>query len=204
MRNKLGILCILTGILLLCAALSLFLHNQTESNQANLAAQDALNQVVEQMPEQIAPEDLAATLVPPEWLDPEALKMSEVEIDGHSYIGYLSIPSLELNLPILSDWDYEKLKIAPCRYAGTLLGNDLVLMAHDYPKHFGRLHELSEGDQVIFTDMDRITTTYTVVGRDLLVATAVEEMTAGEFDLTLFTCDYSGQNRVTVYCDREK
>ena len=32
--------------------------------------------------------------------------------------------------------------------------------------------------------------------------TAVEEMTSGTFDLTLFTCTYGGRSRITVYCDR--
>ena len=50
--------------------------------------------------------------------------------------------------------------------------------------------------------MDGVVTNYEVVGLDVLVPTAVEEMTAGDFDLTLFTCTYGGQSRVAVYCDR--
>jgi sortase A len=51
--------------------------------------------------------------------------------------------------------------------------------------------------------MDGKITRYKVVGMGVLAPTAVEEMTAGNFDLTLFTCTYSGQNRVTIYCDIE-
>ena len=51
--------------------------------------------------------------------------------------------------------------------------------------------------------MDGVTTRYKVVAMDILEPTAVDVMTAGEFDLTLFTCTYSGQSRVTVYCDKE-
>ena len=43
---------------------------------------------------------------------------------------------------------------------------------------------------------------YEVVGKDVLEPTAVEEMTSGDFDLTLFTCTYGGEFRVTVYCDK--
>ena len=75
-------------------------------------------------------------------------------------------------------------------------------MAHNYASHFGGLSELSEGDNVFFTDMDGIVTMYEVVAQDILDPYAVEEMTSGEFDLTLFTCTYGGQSRVTVYCDR--
>lgn len=130
--------------------------------------------------------------------------MEEVEIDGHRYIGYLSMPTVELELPIMSDWSYEKLTIAPCRYYGTLRGKDLVLLAHNYDRHFGRLNDLKVGDSVYFTEMDGTVTAYKVVARDILDPYAVEEMTAGLYDLTLFTCTYGGQSRVTVYCDMEK
>ena len=125
-----------------------------------------------------------------------------MEIDGYGYIGYLSIPKLELDLPIMSQWDNKRLRIAPCRYVGSVRGEDLVLMAHNYAKHFGRLSQLSQGDMVIFTDMDGVVTQYQVMAQDILAPDAVEEMTAGAFDLTLFTCTYGGRSRVTVYCDK--
>ena len=37
---------------------------------------------------------------------------------------------------------------------------------------------------------------------ETLPAAAVAEMTAGEYPLSLFTCDYSGQARITVRCTR--
>ena len=128
--------------------------------------------------------------------------MTEVEIDGHRYIGYLTLPGLELELPVMADWNYPQLRIAPCRYTGSVRGEDLVLMAHNYARHFGGLSELSEGDSVIFTDMDGHVTLYEVIARDILAPTAVAEMTSGDFDLTLFTCTYGGKSRVTVYCDK--
>jgi sortase A len=139
---------------------------------------------------------------PIDYLDPSAFEMTAVEIDGYAYIGYLSIPKLELELPIMADWDYMRLRIAPCRYTGSVRGEDLVLMAHNYASHFGGLTKLSEGDSVIFTDMDGIVTMYEVVAQDILDPYAVGEMTSGDFDLTLFTCTYGGKSRVTVYCDR--
>ena len=38
--------------------------------------------------------------------------MPEMEINGYRYIGFLSIPDLKLELPIMSTWNYRKLKIA--------------------------------------------------------------------------------------------
>ena len=62
---------------------------------------------------------------------------------------------------------------------------------------------MQTGDDVTFTDMSGVTSHYKVVEVDVLNPMAVEEMTSGEFDLTLFTCTYGGQSRVTVRCMRE-
>lgn len=197
----------LLGTALIFGALSLFIYNQHEAAEAETVSLDLLPQLVEAIAENEDSPTGPATYeqpvgTPVEYLDPGAFEMTEVEIDGYAYIGYLSIPALELELPIMADWDYTRLRIAPCRYTGSVRGEDLVLMAHNYASHFGGLSKLSEGDSVIFTDMDGVTTEYQVVAQDILEPDAVEEMTSGDFDLTLFTCTYGGKSRVTVYCDR--
>ena len=78
----------------------------------------------------------------------------------------------------------------------------MVIMAHNYRSHFGYLKKLSEGSRITFSDMDGAIWEYEVVAFDVLPADAVEEMTAGEYDLTLFTCTYGGGSRVTVYCNK--
>ena len=78
-----------------------------------------------------------------------------------------------------------------------------MIMAHNYRTHFGKIRRMKAGDLVTFTDMDGATHEYQVVALEVLGGTAVEEMTSGEYDLTLFTCTYGGENRVTVRCDRE-
>ena len=205
MRAKAGIVCLIIGAALIFGALSLFLYNQQEAAQAEKAGEDLLPQLREAM--ETGEENTTQMQSPPpgipmEYLDADDFVMTEVEIDGYGYIGYLSIPKLELELPIMGAWDYERLQIAPCRYTGSVRGEDLVLMAHNYASHFGNLSNLSEGDSIVFTDMDGIVTNYQVITQDILDPYAVEEMIAGEFDVTLFTCTYGGQSRVTIYCDR--
>ena len=78
--------------------------------------------------------------------------------------------------------------------------NNMVIAAHDYYSHFGRLKSMSQGDEVIFTDMDGNVFRYEVAALETLSSTAVEEMTSGDWDLTLFTCTVGGQSRVTVRC----
>lgn len=195
------------GAVLIFGALFLFSRNKKDEKEAELAAVNLLPLLLEKIEENNSADGTPKTYQQPistpiDYLDDSAFEMTEVEIDGHAYIGYLSIPALGLDLPIMADWNYGKLQIAPCRYTGSVRGEDLVLMAHNYASHFGRLAALEEGDNVIFTDMDGVVTVYQVVGQDILDPYAVEEMTSGEFDLTLFTCTYGGQSRVTVYCDR--
>ena len=202
MRNKLGVCFLFLGVLLLCCSLSLYLSNKQEDSQAEQVSVEVLPLLIEEIPEEPDPQILAERLAPIEFREPESFEMTEVTIDGYGYIGYLSIPSLELNLPIMGSWDYKRLQIAPCRYHGNIGSEDLVLMAHNYTSHLGRIDELQPGDTVCFTDMDGISTWYQVSVRDLLPPGAVEEMTAGEFDLTLFTCTYGGRSRVTVHCDQ--
>lgn len=201
MRNKLGLCFLFLGILLLCGSLSLYLSNRQEDSRAEQDALEVLPKLIEEIPEEPDPQVLTERLTPVEFLPPESREMREVTIDGYGYIGYLSIPSLDLNLPVMGSWDYTRLQIAPCRYHGSIGGEDLVVMAHNYNSHFGRIDELQPGDMVRFTDMDGISTWYRVTFRDLLPPTAVEEMTSGGADLILFTCTYGGRSRVTVYCD---
>lgn len=186
------------GAVLVLAALSLFLWNQRENNEAGTSAEKILPQVIEQIETPGAGQEPEE----PSYPDPYDPTMTEVEIDGYAYVGYLSIPSLELELPVMSEWDYTRLKIAPCRYAGSTKTDDLVICAHNYTRHFGPIRNLTPGDTVTFTDMDGVVWQYEVVAVDILAPTDVEDMTAGGYDLTLFTCTYGGASRVTVRCER--
>lgn len=186
------------GAVLVLAALSLFLWNQRENDEAGTSAEKILPQVIEQIETPGAGQEVEE----PSYPNPYDPTMTEVEIDGYAYVGYLSIPSLELELPVMSEWDYTRLKIAPCRYAGSTKTDDLVICAHNYTRHFGPIRNLAAGDTVTFTDMDGVVWQYEVVAVDILAPTDVEDMTAGGYDLTLFTCTYGGASRVTVRCER--
>ena len=207
MRRKFGLFCILLGITLIFGAAWLFMKNQQEDISAGDSSAEVLPSLIHQIRESVGTTTSALDNVPElqkpvHLLTEEEKMMTEVVIKGVPYIGYLSIPKLNLELPIISNWTYKLLNVAPCRYAGTVKGEDLVLMAHNYSSHFGKLSQLELGDSVSFTDMDGELTLYEVVGKDVLDPTAVEEMISGDYDLTLFTCTYGGEFRVTIYCDK--
>ena len=127
-------------------------------------------------------------------------EMPVIEIDGYGYIGVLQIPSLDLTLPVISDWSYPALQIAPCRYEGSAYDGGLVIAGHNFDSHFGKLSQLEPGDEVRFVDLSGNTFIYAVSETEVLEATAIDQMITGNWDLTLFSCTLSGQTRFTVRC----
>lgn len=215
MRNKAGTTCITLGAVLLLAALSLFLWNKNEEDRAAKSAERLIPQILQQIDERIhetadpaaeeevvAIDDVFDAIANQPDETTATTEMAEVMINGYKYIGYLLFPTLELEVPVISECDTTKLKTAPCRYSGSTVTDDLVIAGHNYTRHFGKIPLLSAGDSVYFVDMDGSAIEYSVVAIDILAATDIEEMTAGDYDLSLFTCDYSGQNRITLRCDR--
>jgi len=207
MRSKTGILCMLIGTALILGALSLFLRNERDSKDAEVFAQNVMpeiqNEIIHAL-QTVPTEPDGSENTPVELLRPEDLIMTEKKINGYPYIGYLTIPDLNLELPVMSNWNSQRLTISPCRFTGTVKGEDLVVMAHNYKSHFGQLSTLTEGAKVRFVDMDGVIWDYEVVVMDVLAAEDVEEMTAGEYDLTLFTCTTNRTHRVTVRCNKVK
>lgn len=197
MRNKLGTLCMIVGAVLVFAALALFCMNQSEAEEAAQASEQIMPQIVRQIEDRTA--DVSDTALP--LSDPYDSDMTEVVIDGYSYIGYVSVPSLGIELPVMSQWDYDRLRLAPCRYSGSTKTDDLVIAGHNYRSHFGGLTKISEGDRVYFVDMDGNQICYDVAEVEVLAPTAVEEMKSSDWDLTLFTCTYGGRTRLAIRCE---
>ncbi len=119
---------------------------------------------------------------------------STISIDDELYIGVLEIPSLDLVLPVQSEWSYAKLKNTPCAY--TL--EPFIIAAHNYDAHFGRIKNLEIGDQVIYTDVNYDVWYYKVEVVEILNGTDVLEMLDTEYDLTLFTCNYNNNTQRVV------
>ncbi len=129
--------------------------------------------------------------------------MPTVEIDGYLYIGVLEIPKSDLTLPVMYEWDYDRLKISPCRFSGSYFTNDLVICAHNYARHFSPIKWLDIGEDVYFSTVDGNVYHYTVSNRETVQPTDVKQMIdRGEenWDLTLFTCNTGGQTRCAVRC----
>ena len=193
-----GVLCVLLGVVLLLAALGLYGYNRWEDAQAGAEAQTVVQDLQEKVVEQTQ-SAASAPAIDYSSLDPE---LPVVELDGYEYVGYVSIPAIGIDLPVMSEWSYPKLKISPCRQFGSSRIDDLVIAAHNYESHFGKLSSLTAGDSVIFTDMDGIVNEYVVNKVEVLDPHSVEEVEHSGYALVLYTCTYGGKTRVTVFCDR--
>ncbi len=183
MRRKLGILCMTAGVLLMAAMAAVVLREQWQETQTEKASAHAL--------EQVQAELLDASS------EPDADAAEETP-----YMGYVSIPALDLNLPVMADWDEANLNTAPSRYAGSIAENDLVIAGHNYRRQFRKLLWIEEGTKVLFTDMNGNTYVYTVAYAESLGPRQVDMMTraSDSWDLTLFTCTVGGSRRWAVRC----
>ena len=182
------------GLLLLAAAFLLISYNLWEGQQAGDAAGKVLDELTQAMKQQS--ENI------PDYLEHPEMEMPTLEVEGNQYIGTLEIPALGLTLPVMSQWSYPKLRIAPCRYAGSAYQEGFVIAAHNYSSYFGNLNQLSSGDRIYFTDVTGNRFSYQVAEVEELNPTALEEMVSEGWDLSLFTCTLSVQARVTVLCEK--
>ena len=199
-KQKIGRACMIVGILLILGALALLGYNQWDANRADKASQDALGKLEETLTETIEDKTKDEEPVVQPELDPEQ-EMTVTDIDGWGYIGYLSVPSIGLELPVMSEWSYAGLKVAPGRYSGSTYADNMVVCAHNYAKHFSPIKWLALGSEVYFTDMDGQRWSYEVSNVETIQPTDIDKMiTASDedaWDLTLFTCTTGGRSAIT-------
>ena len=191
-----------SGLLLIAAALCLFVYNKREAESAAQTAEQALQEISDVPHVLEQPQESEIHSIIPDYISDPTMEMPTVEVDGNFYIGILEIHALELFLPVISEWNDTRLKQAPCRYKGSVYLDNLIIAGHNYKKHFGGLKNLQIGDTITFTDMDEHCFSYTVTALEELDGTAIEAMESGDWDLTLFTCTIGGKKRVTVRCKK--
>ncbi len=188
-RTKTGILLMTLGLILIFAAGGLFAYNEIIDKKAGETAQLIYDSLTDNKSDYKINSKSERTAV----------------IDGVEYIGVISIPSYNITLPVQSDWSLEKLKKSPCRYSGSVNSGSLIICAHNYRSHFGKLKYIRKGDKIRFTDMMGITYTYDVAEIDLINGDRVDEMKENNgWDLTLFTCNYGARQRITLRCVRSE
>ena len=132
-----------------------------------------------------------------------APKKSIVPLDGREYIGIVEIESLGIKLPVLSSYTDADMKTTPCVYYGSRENNNLVIVGHNYDSQFGNFN-LIDSNEVItakLTMVDGSEYVYTSKLLEKLNPNQIDEMLTGDWDLTLFTCNYSGEKRIAIRFD---
>lgn len=191
------------GVLILLGALAILIKTSYE----NANADEHARQTVEQLRENIY-EQPNSSISGTESVDnnkssgQSSSKEAVVVINGTGYLGYLSFTGYGKVLPVLADWSFENLQYAPARFSGSVIDNNLVIAAHNYFSHFYLLNEMTEGNEVILTLPDGKEIHYIVDKIERLSPTELDKLTAGDYDLTLFTCTPTGLARATVRCNK--
>ncbi|MBE5955006.1 MAG: sortase [Lachnospiraceae bacterium] len=205
-NRKKGTLMIAIGLLLLSAALFLTIYNIYDSRRAEEAAKEVLPDLRSYMEEAGGEtttwkeqEGQKEESDKPIFTNPDR-EMPAFKVNGYRYIGILEVPALDLELPVMEEWDYSRLKIAPCLYTGSVYKDNMVIAGHNYAKHFSPIKNLPVGTEITFTDGENRVFEYEIGWIEVLEGTAVEEMITGDWDMTLFTCTYGGEARYAVRC----
>lgn len=185
--RRIGTIFVIFGLVLICSALSLLFYNSYQEQKAYKETENVLS-ALESETQNSTQDDSSDEIT--------------VDVNGYDYIGFIEIPKIEIKLPVLSEWDYTRLKIAPCRQFGSINTDDIVIAAHNYKKHFGNLSTLNIGDEIILTDTSKKEHLYSVERVEILNPTDVEKVQNSGYDLVLYTCTYGGKTRVTLFCNK--
>ena len=199
-------LCLLLGSALMLAAVCLYVYDRLEDARAGAEAASAVSRLRQSIaasseagpPSESLPQELEEETEPES--APEAASEAPASSIQREYLGVLTIPALGLELPVQTEWSKANLKVSPCRQCGSVEGGDLVIAAHNYRSHFGRLGSLSEGDEVRFALQNGAEAVYAVERVATISPDEPEALREGGCPLVLYTCTPGGKARVAVYC----
>lgn len=197
MKNKIGKALIGIGVFLILAAFILVLYNFYREYNAKKKVEKYLPKLEKIIKDHSGGNNNA---------DNEKSSKT-MNIDGMNFLGILSVPSKNLELPILADYSYELLDTAPCRYSGSYDSDDLVIGGHNYRSHFSKLKSIKNGEEIFFTSFDGTVYKYSVLRVEILEPTQIEDLinkqNTDDWELTLFTCTSSGAARCVIRCKSE-
>lgn len=175
------------------------IHEFQKINEAEQQAYDFCKTIQKELHVQEAEDESA---MPESWIPHELTEMPTRIVEEKEVIGEITFPSLGIRLPVLDSWSYLNLALAPCRYMGTIYRENMIICAHNYTSHFGRIDTLNLGDQVIFSDVDGNEYLYYVSFKETLQPEQVDELVNNPYALSLFTCTPGGESRVVIRCNR--
>lgn len=189
MKHK-GSLLITIGVLLLAAALLLFGYNLYQDYSSN--KQNKL--ILSQIHTELKPDEIALYRQYPQ------IPLPTIEIDNLTYVGTIKAESIDLHTPILANYDPVTLKVTPALYSGSAYQNNMIILGHSYQSCFGKLAYMKRGDVITFEDVSGNIFIYEVIDIQIIHENNFDAILSQEeaYDLTMFTCTWSGVERVVI------
>lgn len=190
-----------------------FLHSKLEQNECEAISQEILENA--DIPDATTAEDQALVVAFSD--EAEVVEENVEEVDAASYTdengttytyeSILTIPSLGIKYPVLSETSDELLKISLNKFWGgspNSVGN-YCIVGHNYRsgKMFGKLARINTGDSVYLQDMSGKKLEYQVYDRyvvDPEDVACTSQITNGLKEMTLITCTEQGKRRLIVKC----
>lgn len=119
------------------------------------------------------------------------------------YLGRIIIDKIDLEYSIFNEYSEELLKISPCKFYGTNLGEkgNICIAAHNYNdnRFFGRIDELDIKDTIKLIDLKNNEYEYIIYD---IFEIDEEDLSILEgnknYELTLLTCNNSNNKRIIV------
>lgn len=186
-----------------------YVYSEVQKNACEAVSQDILNDI--SMDNTISDKPLVVALD-----DTEVVENNAQVLDGkytdeygntYTYESILSIPSLGIEYPVLSETSEELLKISINKFWGgspNSVGN-YCIVGHNYKsgKMFGKLSQMKSVDTIKLTDLSGKTLEYKVYDRyvvDPENVACTSQITNGLKEVTLITCTNGGKQRLIIKC----
>jgi len=177
-RRKRGILLLTIAAFMICGALSVIGNTYRLDKKSRSEAASTIAQIQALLPQTPS----GSEGLPGSGGNSDLVS---VAIGENSYIGILSIPSLDLTLPVLSGEQSGSGEAMPYHYTADF-GNFLIY-GQNYKSQLGKLSSLKTGDSVTFTDVGNNVYTYTVTSLASADKNSLESAAGTDSDLVLFT-----------------
>ena len=181
-----------------------YVYSEVQKNACEAVSQDILNDISMDKPLVVALDDTEVVENNAQVLDG---KYTDEYGNTYTYESILSIPSLGIEYPVLSETSEELLKISINKFWGgspNSVGN-YCIVGHNYKsgKMFGKLSQMKSGDTIKLTDLSGKTLEYKVYDRyvvDPENVACTSQITNGLKEVTLITCTNGGKQRLIIKC----
>lgn len=125
--------------------------------------------------------------------------ISVEDLEKEDYWGIVAINSIGIQVPVLNICTEQTLKIAPGVHLEYEDGS-AVIAGHNYKYHFGKFSNVSLGDEVSVTKIDGSLYNLRVSEKYFISADDTSILEQDNWDLVMYTCDVTNQNRIVLCC----